>query len=79
VEQHAVDERVGEDRQVVARSRRIDVREPGTPAHALARHVHRVDDDVLAGRVRERAMQQAPQTTQQRSRASLGSVDTGFA
>ena len=54
VEQHAVDERVGEDRQVLAPARRVEVGEGRVPAHR-ADGVDRVQDRVGAGRLGERA------------------------
>ena len=47
-EQHAVDERVAEDRQVRARARLVEVGERRVPPHGADR-VHRVDDRVGCG------------------------------
>jgi hypothetical protein len=55
LDEHAVDERVAADREIRPRSRRIEIREPRVPASCAA-HVRGVDDGVVAGRVRERAV-----------------------
>ena len=55
LDQHAVDERVREDRQVAARARRVEVREGRVPAHRADR-VDGVQDRAVAGRVGERGV-----------------------
>ena len=51
-EQHPVDERVGEDREVLARARRVEVGEGRVPAHRADR-VDRVEDRRVARRLGE--------------------------